>query len=96
MNKLVKMLNLIPLIWAGIEHLHADKDHATKKQLALDALGFSASVAASVDPQQTAAITAAQSLAATTIDGVANFWQATKNPAPITVPPVVAPLPDEQ
>lgn len=81
MKKVLQMLQLIPIIWAGIEQLHGDKDHATKKQLAMEALGFASSVAASVEPQQAAAIQAASGLASSVIDGVANFANVTKQAA---------------
>ena len=70
-------LQFLPFIVAGIEHIHAEAPGATKKQMAMDALGLASTVATGVLPEEhQAAVAAATQLASTTIDGVVKTFNA--------------------
>lgn len=85
---LFQALQFLPFVVAGIEHIHGEKDGATKKQMAMDALNIASTVAAGVVPEeQQAAVAAATQLASTTIDGVVKTFNAAgvfqKGPKPV-------------
>jgi len=74
---LFQALQFIPFVVAGIEHIHGEAPSATKKQMALDALGLASTVATGVLPEEhQAAVAAATELASTTIDGVVKTFNA--------------------
>ena len=74
---LFQALQFVPFVVAGIEHIHGEKDGATKKQMAMDALNIASVVAAGVLPEeQQPAIAAATQLASATIDGVVKTFNA--------------------
>lgn len=80
-----QMLQLLPVIVTGIEHIHGDaKTGAEKKQLAMESLGLASGLAGAVDPSQQAIIDASTQLASTAIDGVVAVMNAAKvkTPAP--------------
>jgi len=90
---LMSLFQVTPLIVAGIEKVHADASGATKKQMAMDALGLATGVASSVLPGQAPAIAAASQLASDVIDGVvATFNAAGIFQGHTTSPPVPAPV----
>ena len=66
----------LPYIIAGIQQLHGDLPGATKKQIALDALGLAKVGAQIADPQQQAAIEAATKTASAAIDGTVETLKA--------------------
>jgi hypothetical protein len=79
MNLVIRALTNIPLIVAGIEHIHGDaKSGAEKKQLAMEALGLASIVAPQIDPGDQPMIDAAAGLASQTIDGVVAVMNAGK------------------
>jgi len=81
---LVRALSSIPIIVAGIEHLHGEsKSGAEKKQMAMDALGLSAYVADAVNPENRDIIESATSLASRTIDGVVSVMNTAKESVPV-------------
>jgi poly-gamma-glutamate capsule biosynthesis protein CapA/YwtB (metallophosphatase superfamily) len=74
---LFKIMQMAPIVVAGIEQLHGEKDGATKKQLAMDALGLASAVAMNVLPDdQKPAAAAATQLASNMIDGVVSTFNA--------------------
>jgi hypothetical protein len=74
---LFQALQFIPFVVAGIEHIHGEAPGATKKQMAIDALGLASTVASGVLPEEhQAAVAAATELASTTIDGVVKTFNA--------------------
>lgn len=73
---LMQVLQILPMIVTGIEHIHHDAPGATKKQLALEALGLAYGTASTVLPEHQGAIDAATSLAANAIDGVVSTLNA--------------------
>lgn len=88
---LIKMLGLIPYVVSGIEQIHGEELRgADKKQLAMDALGLSATTAMVLDPGQSDAISAAAQLASAAIDGVKAVYNATRKAA--VIPPAPGPV----
>lgn len=71
-------LQNVPIIVAGIEHIHGEASGATKKQMAMDALGLASYTAQAVLPEHSAAAQAATALASQTIDGVVAVMNAAK------------------
>jgi hypothetical protein len=63
-----KMFSLIPYLIMGIEQFHSDLPGASKKQLAMEALGLAANTAATLAPGKQEEIGAATQLASTGID----------------------------
>ena len=68
-----KLFALIPYLVAGIEQFHSDLPGASKKQLALEALGLAANSGSVLVPGQQQAISAATQLASTGIDASVAF-----------------------
>lgn len=67
---LMQILQLAPIVVAGIEHIHHSAPGATKKDLALQSLGLASGVAGAVLPEHQQTINAATELAGNVIDGV--------------------------
>lgn len=93
-------LQFIPYIVAGIEHIRGEAPGATKKQMAMDALGLASTVAGEVlPPEHQPAVAAATKLASDTIDGVVKTFNAVGvfqkgKPVPAAFAPVaVGPIP---
>jgi hypothetical protein len=91
---LMKSLQLLPLLIAGIEHIHGEAPGATKKQMALDALQLATAGASVVDPGDQPAIDAATQLTSNVIDGVVDVFNKTgvfgargSAPAKLAAPP---------
>lgn len=83
LNYLLRGLTLVPTVVQGVEQMHAGAPGATKKQLAMEALGFGSVVANSVlPPELQPAADAAAQLASATIDGVVAVMNAAKQAAP--------------
>lgn len=85
---LVRLLANTPVIVSGIEKIHGDAPGATKKQLALEALGLAGYTAGQVDPDADPVIAASMQLASTLIDNVKTVYNAAsgKKPAPTPAP----------
>lgn len=83
-------LPMLPSIITGIEIIHGNAvNGATKKELAMQALGLSTAVASQALPEDQAAIDAARTLASNSIDGFVALLNATKQmpkPLPVLVP----------
>ncbi len=94
MDVLSKILGFLPLIGpvvSAIEQIHKDTvNGATKKQIALEALGLAGGAAGQVLPEFGPEITAASSLASGMIDGWVNFYNAVGFEHPAT--PVIVPI----
>ena len=95
MNWLNKILGILPLVGpvvSGIENTHGSSmAGASKKQLALQALGLAYGVASSVIPGDQAEIDAATQLASFAIDTTVSLFNKKGWPAPPA--PVVAVIP---
>jgi hypothetical protein len=95
MNILLKVLGFLPLVGpvvASIQQIHGDAvAGATKKQLALEALGLAQGVAGTVDPALKPEVDAAGALASSMIDSWVNFYNVVgwTHPASQVVTPVV-------
>jgi hypothetical protein len=101
---LLKAVTLLPTIVVGIEQIHKEASGATKKQMAMDALGLASGTASVLAPaSDQAAISATSQFASDTIDGLVNVFNATglfqsksaaalppapTVPALVTLPPV--------
>lgn len=85
-------LPILPSIIANIQRIHGNAlDGASKKELAMEALGLSEAVAATALPEDQLAIQAATELASNSIDGFVKLLHATKKmPKPL---PTVVPAP---
>jgi hypothetical protein len=85
---LVQALSTVPYIVAGIEHIHGSAiSGASKKELAMQAIGLSSVIAPVIDPAHAATIAAASHLASSTIDGVVAVMNAAKEkPQQIKIP----------
>lgn len=90
---LIRALSSVPVIVAGIEQIHGDKiTGATKKQMALEALGLAGAVGPIVDPVHAQAMQVATGVISQAIDGAvsvmnaANAGQTTKAIAPPAAP----------
>lgn len=71
------LIQMIPLVILGIQTIHQDAAGATKKQIALEALGLATGVANQVlAPDQAAMANAASGL----IDNFVNLFHATNAP----------------
>lgn len=101
----MRTLQLVPVIVAGIQHIHGEAPGATKKQMAMDALSLAYGSASAILPQDQAAIDAATELTSNLIDNtVAVFKQAgifqsggavaAPKPAPKPAPAPVAAAPN--
>jgi hypothetical protein len=84
---LMRSLALIPIIVNGIEAIHGkSKDGATKKQLAMDAVGLASGVAENVDPEHKEVVAIAADVISKAIDGtvaVMNTAKGLQSPAPV-------------
>jgi len=79
LQKVLAQLPLIPGILQGIEVIHQEAGSgATKKQMAMDALGLAAGAAGAALPEFAPEIQAATSLASGTIDLIVAGFNATK------------------
>lgn len=88
----LKLLQFIPIIVAGIEHIHGDaKSGAEKKQLALESLGFASGLASSFLPNDKALVDSFTNLAGNAIDTTVMAFnsQGWPNKAESKTPPVV-------
>ena len=65
-----KLLSAAPVAVVGVEALAGEKDGATKKQMALDAVGLSSAVAGLVTPENKPMIDAATTAVSNAIDGI--------------------------
>ncbi len=75
------LLALIPYVVQGIQVLHAEAPGATKKQLALDALGLATAAAGAVLPaDQVAQANVVSSSVSAIIDSIVAFNHATNQP----------------
>jgi len=99
MGILARVLGFLPLIGpvvAGIQQIHGDAvAGATKKQMALEALGLAKGVAGSVLPGSQPEIDAASGLASSMIDAWVNFYKVAgwEHPAVQVVIPAVPTTP---
>lgn len=93
LSLLLKALQFAPVVVAGIEKIHGEAPGATKKQMAMDALGVASGTASDVLPQDQPAIDAATALTSSVIDGVVRCYNVSgwKAPAPAPAPPAPAP-----
>jgi len=65
-----KLLAAAPVAVVGVEAIAGEKDGATKKQMALDAVGLSSAVADLVTPEHKPMIDAATAAVSNAIDGI--------------------------
>lgn len=108
LSYLMRALQLMPLIVAGIEHIHGEAPGATKKQMAVDALQLATGSAEVMLPQYAAAADAASQLTSGMIDGLVDVFHkagvfgsksagiaaAAPAPQPASAPqPIAAPAP---
>lgn len=84
---ILQVLPMLPAIVSGVELIHGNAlNGASKKELAMQALGLSSAVAAAALPEEQAAIQAATTLASSSIDGVVALLKATKQmPKPLPI-----------
>ena len=100
MGILARVLGLLPLIGpvvAGIQQIHGDAvAGATKKQMALEALGLAKGAAGAAVPELQPEIDAASGLASSMIDAWVNFYKVAgwEHPAVQVVIPAVATTPE--
>lgn len=94
MNKFLAIFNevfkLIPYVVAGINTIHAEKDSATKTQMAQDALNIATQAAAQVlspEDQQIAAVASGAVSAGIQSLQAVHDAIATKPAAPVPAPP---------
>jgi hypothetical protein len=84
---LIRALSLVPYVVSGIEQIHGEaKSGTAKKQLAMDALGLSSTVAKQMSPEHAEAADAAAQLVSTAIDGtvaVMNAARGLQTPSPL-------------
>lgn len=73
---LLRALQLVPVVVAGIEHIHGEASGATKKQMAMDALALASGSAGILDPGDQAAIDAATQLTSNVIDNTVAVFNA--------------------
>lgn len=101
---LMRSLQLLPVVVAGIEQIHGEAPGTTKKQMAIDALNLATGSAEVILPQFQAAETAAATLTSNIIDGVVDVFNKTgtfqtsgsttvAKPAPAPAPAAVAASP---
>lgn len=91
---LVQALAMVPYVVSGIESIHGSTiSGASKKALAMQALGLSSSVAEAMDPGQAPVIQAATQLASSTIDGVVAVMKAATPKVAPSAQPVAAAAP---
>jgi len=69
LSVLSKALAAVPTVVVGVEAVAGEKDSATKKKLAMDALSIATQAGETVAPEQQAAIDAANQLISHAIDG---------------------------
>ena len=77
-GSIVKYLSVAPVVIAGIEALHGEKDSATKQQMAHDALSLATGVSAAVlspDNANTAQVVSAS--LSSVIDSIVGIFNAT-------------------
>jgi hypothetical protein len=65
-----KLLAAAPVAVVGVEAIAGEKDGATKKQMALDAVGLSSAVAELVSPEHKPMVDAATNAVSNAIDGI--------------------------
>jgi hypothetical protein len=65
-----KLMAAAPVAVVGVEAIAGEKDGATKKQMALDALGLSSEVASLATPENKPMIDAATTAVSNAIDGI--------------------------
>ena len=100
MGILARVLGLLPMIGplvAGIQQIHGDAvAGATKKQMALEALGLAKGAAGVVLPGSQPEIDAASGLASSMIDAWVNFYKVAgwEHPAVPVVIPAVPVMPE--
>jgi hypothetical protein len=99
---LMRSLQLLPVLIAGIEHIHGEAPGATKKQMAMDALQLAYGGASTLLPGEQPAIDAATQLTSDLIDGTVAVFNAAgifgpRGSAPVKLKPApvpaVAPVP---
>jgi|ERR1700732_2825396 hypothetical protein len=73
---LLRALQLVPVVVAGIEHIHGEASGATKKQMAMDALALASNSAGILDPGDQPAIDAATQLTSNVIDNTVAVFNA--------------------
>jgi hypothetical protein len=73
---LMRTMQLLPVLIAGIEHIHGEAPGATKKQMAMDALQLAYGGASALLPGQQPAIDAATQLTSDLIDGTVAVFNA--------------------
>lgn len=101
-SKVLSFLPLVGPVVAGIQQIHGDAvAGATKKQMALEALGLAKGVGDSIGgaiPGGATAVDAASGLASTLIDGWVDFYQAVgwEHPAAAAVIPQILATPTSQ
>jgi hypothetical protein len=72
----LKVLPLIPTVIAGVEQLHGEKDGATKKQMAQDALSLATGVASAALPAQAQAVQVVSAATSSIIDATVSAFNA--------------------
>lgn len=93
LSYVLRALQLAPVVVAGIEKIHGEAPGATKKQMAMDALGLAQGTATAVLPEDQAAIDAATGLTSNVIDGVVSVFNATGAFKAAKLPAAPAPVP---
>jgi len=76
-SSIVKWISLVPIIIAGVEHLHGDADSGTKKQMAQDALTMATGVFDVADPAQADTANNVSSSVSTLIDSTVDVFNST-------------------
>lgn len=96
LTALLQILTQIPSVVAGIEHIHGDAvSGATKKQLALEALGLAGGVVGINLPKQKPIVDAVTTLASQTIDGVVSVMNTAKQTPNVVPAPLLPPLAED-
>lgn len=76
-NSILKLVTLAPVVVAGIEQLHGEKDSTTKQQMAQDALTLATGVADVVLPTQQTTTDTVSSSVSSIINSVVSVFNAT-------------------
>jgi hypothetical protein len=74
---ILNFLPLVPVVVAGIEHIHSDADSATKKQLAQESLALAAGVAGAILPGEAPLIDVSSAGVSLMIDAVVKIFNET-------------------